>query len=202
MIVITIAHRTTRRTSLAGAVGGNPFDANTNTFGFERDELLALVGVPRMNAWRRAVLADALEVFQPNDGFFEMFREPEKTTGEVVAQISDSTLFFVIPPVTCGKRTHFQKRVAQDTICAPNVLGLTTRDYTVGDKRLNIRFSPLDQLDTACKTSNDDELENQRFSKDAYRPCTHQPGSHVPSKSYKIPSIISDKLPPQLERLD
>jgi hypothetical protein len=70
-------------------------DANPSAFGFVRDELLELVEVPRVNARPRTVLADAFEVFHPNDGVLELFRERDEATGEFVVHVLDATLFFV-----------------------------------------------------------------------------------------------------------
>ena len=87
-------------------------DADTSTFGFVRDELLELVEMPRVDTRPRTVLADAFEVFHPNNGVLELFRERDEATGEFVGQVSDSTLFFVTHTVACAKRTRFRKRIA------------------------------------------------------------------------------------------
>ena len=112
VVAITSSHRTTRRTSLAGVVRINLFDADTSTFGFVGDELLELVKMPRVNARPRTVLADAFEVFHPNDGTLELFCERDEATGEFVVQVLDSTLLFVTHTVECAKRTRFRKRIA------------------------------------------------------------------------------------------
>jgi hypothetical protein len=93
-------------------VGINFLDADTSAFGFVRDELLELVEVPRVDTPPRTVLADTFEVFHPNDGVLELFRERDETTGKFVVQVFDSTLFFVTHTVTCAKRTRFRKRIA------------------------------------------------------------------------------------------
>jgi hypothetical protein len=87
-------------------------DADTSAFGFVRDELLELAEVPRVDTRPRTILADTFEVFHPNDGVLELFRERDEATGEFVVQIFDSTLFFVTHTVACAKRTRFRKRIA------------------------------------------------------------------------------------------
>ena len=87
-------------------------NTNTGAFSLVCDELLELVEVPRMNPRPRTVLADAFEVFYPNDGVLELFREGDETTGEFMIQVFDSTLLFVTHTVTCAKRTRLRKRLA------------------------------------------------------------------------------------------
>ena len=87
-------------------------DADTSAFGFVRDELLELVEVPRVDARPRTVFTDSFEVFYPNNGVLELFRERDEATGEFVIQVFDSTLFFVTYTVACAKRTRLLKRLA------------------------------------------------------------------------------------------
>ena len=67
--------------------GVNLLDTDTSVFGFVRDELLELVEVPRVDTRLRTALADTFEVFHPNDGVLELFRERDETTGEFMIQI-------------------------------------------------------------------------------------------------------------------
>ena len=112
VVAITGSHRTTRRTPLAGVVRIDLLNTNPSAFGFVRDELLELVEMPRVDARPRTGLADTFEVFHPNDGVLELFRERDEATGEFVIQVFDSTLFFVTYTVTCAKRTRFRERIA------------------------------------------------------------------------------------------
>jgi len=85
-------------------------NTDTSAFGFVSDELLEVVEVPRVDTRPRTVLADAFEVFYPNDGILELFGERDETTGEFVIQVFDSTLFFVTHTFTCAKRARLRKR--------------------------------------------------------------------------------------------
>jgi len=67
-------------------------NTNTGAFSLVCDELLELVEVPRVDTRPRTVLADALEVFYPNDGILELFGERDETTGEFVIQVLNPTL--------------------------------------------------------------------------------------------------------------
>jgi hypothetical protein len=107
VVAITGSQRTTRRTLLTGVVRIDLLDTNTSAFSFVRDELLELVEMPRVDTRPRTVLTDVFEVFHPNDGILELFRERDEATGEFVVQVLDSTLFFVTHTVTCAKRTRF-----------------------------------------------------------------------------------------------
>jgi len=86
------SNRTTGRTLLAGMVRSDLLNTNTGAFRLVCDELLELVEVPRVDTRPRTVLADALEVFYPNDGILELFGERDETTGEFVIQVLNPTL--------------------------------------------------------------------------------------------------------------
>jgi hypothetical protein len=80
VVATTGSHRTTYRTLLTGLVRIDLLDTNTSAFGFVRDELLELVEMPRVNAQPRTVLSDVFEVFHPNNGVLELFRERDEAT--------------------------------------------------------------------------------------------------------------------------